>query len=862
MVRKLPLVLAMAAALSPIGVAALGLGEIHPRSALNQGFNADIDLLSVKQGELDDVKVNLASPEAFARAGVERSFLLSKLRFKPKRKADGSAVIEVTSQQSIREPFLNFLVEVNWPKGRLLREYTVLLDPPVTLERGPAPVQAPTQASTSVTGSTAGRSRAGVASAARPVTSSSTTVAEYRTKRRDTLWEIAKKLKSDRASVEQMIMALWQENPHAFYNNNVNNLKVGKILRIPVDEQVRSVGKAQARRDFLVQASAWKAQRRSGVTPAAQPSVAAAKPVLAEPAPVAAVSPATPESELKLASAPAVKEPESPPSEAAGDSELVTDLRNQLLLTQEVGESARQESDDLKSRVDLLESQLQDIQRLLELKNDQLAQLQATVVGRTRAGQALESEGETEAPISDLEQAARDEQFSELEQPTEPVVADAQQQPVSAPGAVDRPSSTDSIFDTLKENATYLGIGGVGLVLLLGLIGLFIKRRREAVAGFQESILVEGETGGVTEELSQASSPKSELTDDISFLSDFTPSDIEAYHEDTGEVDPISEADVYIAYGRYQQAEELLGQAIKQYPERLDLKHKLAEVAYAKKDRETFASVAAELNQAGARRENPEAWQKILVMGSELLPDNELFAGAGSVQINTEDTGVTLDIAADDQTAPGPGTDATGGLDFDLDLGVEHDEAERKEDRFNQDELLGESGAEPSDMEKLGLDLNIDELNELEHALNDDTSSVQDEIEDQFNLEDFTRAEVEGQGMSTLDLDESEQEISIADLDLGDLDLGDKIGDEERLALSDMGLDATPIENEADFLATSESLGAEDQAADEVTTKLDLARAYVDMGDAEGARSILDEVLSEGNANQKKEASVLLENLS
>ena len=143
MVRKLPLALAISLALSPAGVSALGLGDIHPRSVLNQGFKADIDLVAVKPGELEDVKVSLASPEAFERAGVERPYLLSKLRFKPERKPDGSAVIRVTSRQPIREPFLNFLVEVNWPKGRLVREYTVLLDPPVTLQRAPAPIMAP-----------------------------------------------------------------------------------------------------------------------------------------------------------------------------------------------------------------------------------------------------------------------------------------------------------------------------------------------------------------------------------------------------------------------------------------------------------------------------------------------------------------------------------------------------------------------------------------------------------------------------------------------------------------------------------------------------------------------------------------------
>ena len=142
MIRKLSLAVAVATALSPMGAWALGLGEIHPHSALNQSFNADIDLLSVDQQEVQDVRVELASQDAFDKAGIERPFYLSGLKFKPMLTSSGKPVIEITSDDPIREPFLNFLLEVNWPKGRLVREYTVLLDPPVTLNRAPQPVAA------------------------------------------------------------------------------------------------------------------------------------------------------------------------------------------------------------------------------------------------------------------------------------------------------------------------------------------------------------------------------------------------------------------------------------------------------------------------------------------------------------------------------------------------------------------------------------------------------------------------------------------------------------------------------------------------------------------------------------------------
>ena len=159
MIRKLSLAVAVAAALSPVGAFALGLGEINSQSALNQKFKAEIDLLSVDQEEIQDLRVNLASDDAFQRAGIERLFILTGLKFEPMYSATGQPVISVTSEDPIREPFLNFLLEVNWPKGRLVREFTVLLDPPVTLNRAPAPVSTPRVSTAPATRSAAAPAR-------------------------------------------------------------------------------------------------------------------------------------------------------------------------------------------------------------------------------------------------------------------------------------------------------------------------------------------------------------------------------------------------------------------------------------------------------------------------------------------------------------------------------------------------------------------------------------------------------------------------------------------------------------------------------------------------------------------------------
>ncbi|PVV17008.1 MAG: hypothetical protein B6D77_00070, partial [gamma proteobacterium symbiont of Ctena orbiculata] len=338
MIRKLSLAVAVATALSPIGALALGLGEIHPRSALNQAFKADIDLLSVSQEELQDVRVSLASREAFEKAGMERPFLLSGLKFAPMLTPAGKPVISISSSDAIREPFLNFLIEVNWPKGRLVREYTVLLDPPVTLKRAPQPVTTP---ATTMAPTQVGRSRPA------RVTSSMSSESGDReygpVQPNDNLWNIAKGMQRTNESVEQVMMALQRHNPSAFINNNVNNLKVGKILRLPEDAGVTSLTKQEAREEFLAQTRSWKADR--GV-PAAPTTTKTQERVEAKE-----------EDRLRLISAkPGEGEAAEREGMAESDSE-VRRLQEEIMLVRESNEGALQENEALRNRVQDLEKQ-------------------------------------------------------------------------------------------------------------------------------------------------------------------------------------------------------------------------------------------------------------------------------------------------------------------------------------------------------------------------------------------------------------------------------------------------------------------------------------------------------------------------
>ncbi len=931
MIRKLSLAVAIATALSPLGAYALGLGEIHTQSSLNQYFKADIDLISVKSDEVQDVRVELASQAAFARAGVERPFMLSGLTFKPTLRSDGKVVITVSSRDPVREPFLNFLIEVNWPKGRLIREYTVLLDPPVTVKRKPAPVTAPIAQTAPASTPTPVQSRRTVTPRQQEAAASRSDggAREYGpVKNNDNLWVIAKSMRRSGETTEQLMMALLQHNPKAFIRNNVNGLKVGKILRLPEGADPSALSSREARSEFLAQTSAWRENRGRGKAATIDQSPAISAPVPAD-------------DRLKLVSA----KPEADEAvDREGKAERKEDLQRlekQILLVRESNESTRQESEELRGRIKGLEAQLADIQRLLTLKSDQLAQLQSTQLLESQVPEVMAEE--EVLPVSDepvIEEADIESAIDEAMQQAadSAVVAEPVQEAKPEPAVIEKPAPVvappvtptqvaeetapkpiekkkpKGLLGALTGNTTLMGIVGAVGVLLLSLLWLIMRRRKEAEAEFAESILVTPDGEPAAEAAQVEAGSINELTDETSFLSDFSPSDIDALQDETGEVDPLSEADVYIAYGRYQQAEELVKQAIEKAPERAELKHKLLEIHYSAKDTSAFAALAGALSAAGIATTNPGVWSRISAMGRELDPENSLFGSAADtaptadsfasgMDDELDDLGLNLDSELHDSSldlsTPAPvapeSADTLDDLDNDL-------------DSLDLSELSDLDDMEPSALDsELSIDLEmaddaVAQNDAANQTISDTTDSELLDIDlaslglDSGLLEDATPSE----GLDdSLQLDSSPDTDSVlADLDLGDLadDTGSAtssiIGIDDSESLDDLDLESLERELESlsedldakesegsDLLGTdSEDLGEADEdiaphsltfdeemelgAEDEVNTKLDLARAYVDMGDEEGARSILEEVATEGNDEQQGEATQLLEKMS
>ncbi|MBW9262825.1 MAG: hypothetical protein K1566_11680 [Candidatus Thiodiazotropha sp. (ex. Lucinisca nassula)] len=922
MIRKLSLAVAVATALSPMGALALGLGEIHPQSALNQTFKADIDLLSVTQEELQDVRVSLASHEAFKKAGMDRPFHLTGLKFTPQLTASGKPVIMITSRDAIREPFLNFLVEVNWPKGRLVREFTVLLDPPVTLSRKPAPVAAPVAKSQPVVSKVMPSRRAPAASASMSESSlSSAGGREYGpVQPNDNLWNIAKQMQEGDESIEQVMMSLLDHNPSAFINNNVNNLKVGKILRLPEDAEVTGLSKRAARDEFLAQTREWKSGTRAAA-PSRQEKAAEA--------PAPSVAP-TPEDRLKLVS-PKPGAGESAEREGQAESAEIEQLQQEIMLVRESNEGALQENSALKSRVQELEKQIQDIQRLLTLKSDQLAEVQAAQSVAAEKMQEMEPAAEApmaeppaEAAVPAEEMAAEEpvamteaEPAVPMEKAAEPVIpvpegtvieevdieakiAEQQAKQQMAPPAVSEPPPVAkapeskpampepdlakppvaklpekkvSYFDGLKENSTMVAIIGGAGVLLLGLLAMIMRRRKEAEAEFAESILVSPDSDIAPSGVDDSSSLTSP-TDETSFMSDFSPSDIDALQDETGEVDPLSEADVYIAYGRYQQAEELINQAIEKYPEREELKHKLLEIYFSAKKTDAYTNLAQQLHDNGLEEQQPDAWSKIATMGKELNPGYALFAGAAGVAAadmadDMDDLGLDLgQLSEEDVSAPAADEASVA--------------AEDVSDELDSMDLSGLENLDEMDSETLEADLSLDSefLNKMDGS--ESTPAMEDSDALDIDLSDLEVESVPSGIDSTPDADGTIEEPLPFDLsDVEDSEAIDGIEDQVEMEDSEVldNLDLESIERELEGISTdldneesddadelsllqSHSENLDLDSTDEITTKLDLARAYIDMGDNEGAKSILEEVVGEGSENQQKEAQDLLSTLT
>ena len=936
-VRKLVLAIAAASALSSGMAHALGLGEVTLQSSLNQPLVAEIELLEVRDLASNEVIPSLASPEEFIKAGVDRQYFLTDLKFTPVLKPNGKSVIRVTSSKVVREPYLNFLVEVLWPNGRLLREYTLLLDPPLyspqtTVAAAPQlPIAAPAPRPSAAPAPAPAPRSVAPAPAPRPAAPAPASRAiagnEYRTTANDTLWEIAQRVGVG-SSVNQTMLAIQDLNPDAFIGGNINRMKSGQVLRLPDEQQIRSRSNAEAVAQVAEQNAAWREGRAvaSRQLDATRRTTAGAAPATAEAS-----------DSLKLVAAEAGQSTRGSDTGSAGSKALA----DKLAVTQESLDSTRRENAELQSRVGDLQSQLDKLQRLMELKDSQLAKLQAELSAEPAApapDAVQEPPAETPAaapeaappaveaatpPTTPPEEAAPDYNYSE--EPAAPVEdsAAATQQPASEPAAAVEPvapvkpaeaakpatpaptpaPAPQSFIDDLLANPMTLGLAGGGALLLL-LIGLMALSRRNA----QKESELQDE---LADDLPQEQAFASDLDmpeDSFAGLDDEPVQAAQAAGEErvtaqTG--DALGEADIYIAYGRFNQAAELLQNAINDEPHRADLRLKLMEVYAELGDREGFARQDNELREIGGV--NAEAEQL-----KSKYPAIAAFAGVGAAaaaaSVDDDMGDFSLDdLSLDEPTAEAPAS--TGGdlddafdlslddLEADLESDVQSAKAEQAPLSLDDDldfGLVDEPAAPAASADDdLGFDLALDDdkvelsqptddLSAFSLDLDEAAPAVSDEADDfLLSLDDDAPLNQPADDLSDLSLDLAEEAPS-ANLDLPadfDLSLEDETPVQPAVASDSFAAQLDEVTAELDQLSAdfeepqaaplapanslSSDLDGDDDfdflsGTDETATKLDLARAYIDMGDTEGARDILDEVIAEGSDAQQQEAREMI----
>ncbi len=956
--------IAVCMALMPISIFAAGLGKLTVSSGLGEPLRADIELISVTPEELSSLSATIANEEAYATQGIDRPAMHSNIQIAVAKNASGTPVLKLKTNQAVNDPFLDMLIQVDWASGRLLREYTVLLDPPgytgqVDKSNVNQPIQAPvtnssanTASQTMVASQSSSAKMAGSSSMKDGVNTRTKKSGKktkvrreeraeemsadaeakqdaYTTKRGDTLSSVAKQLQVDGVSLDQMLVGLYEANPKAFAGDNMNRLKAGKIIRVPSSENLIALSQPQAHAEVKLQSENWNAYRNkladmvASTTPTAEDTSkesTGGKVTTAAEDKAAAVK-TGPKDVVKLSSGDMAKSNASS-SASAKAAEAKIAMQEDAIAKEKAMKDEQEKAAAL--------AKIQQTKDLLALKSKQMADLQQQAKDNSAKPSVAMPEPVSPVPAKPAEPAKDEMAKAEPTSPTSttptaPVAVPATEKPaVAAAPKVDKPKSAPvvaapasaSFFDEILSgiDTTMLSIGG-GALALLGGGWLFLRNKRKRnLADFEQGILTSGGLKANTV-FGNTSGGKVD-TGDTSFLTDFSQS-TSGSMIDTNDVDPIAEAEVYMAYGREAQAEEILKDAIVKESKRYELHLKLLEMYAGRKDTAAYETIAGELyTTLGA---GDPIWAKVAAMGATIEPDNPLYQSDSLAAAPSVPMQQTAKLNASDFSDIGeiePDTTASSASNssrFDFDLGSLDGDADIKESVFDetrtdQPEVGLHDTASASTykpIEDLGMDFNLADLGGVPEA--PISEHIADEERFGHTLPGFTMPELEPVkavvdasatdmdfGLPSFELNNSSsKELEAHDLDFNfttpeisqhfsnaiDLDLGesDKV---EAKALDfsgisfDLGEPDTSshlFETKASEMPSLDMPTAEvatvtqdapfgDDPAD-VETKLDLVSAYLEMDDSEGAKELLEEVLKEGNGRQIAKAKELLANI-
>ena len=799
---------------------ALGLGQLRVQSALGEPLRAEIDVTSMTSEEAGTLVLRVAPPEAYRAAGVDYNAVLPGTQVQLLKRPDGRSYLRVTSDRAVVEPFVDVILEMNWASGRLVREYTLLLDPPGTprnmaaapppavapvISAAPAPMQPPpprvAQAAPPPVAAPRPAPRVEapapaprVAAAPPPAAPAAAGGEQYRVRPGDSLSKIARSVQPQSVSLDQMLVALFRGNPDAFIANNMNRLKAGEVLTVPTADQAQQVTTADAREVIRAQSadfSAYRQQLASGVTTQQTD----------EPARQAKGAVQASVQDNKQAAAPT-------PDKLTLSQGAVKASAPEAALSKDA------EKKDAATRVAELSRNVEE-----------LKQLQSAATAAAPAGTAAPAAATAAASaplVVATVPAAAPEAAASVAAPavvaSAPVVAAAPPAPKpAAPAKAEEPGFMDSLLD----NPLLLPGAGVLVALLAGLGAYRLRgrlRKNDRETSFLESRLQPdsffGASGGQRIDTHDAPSSASSSASSMSY----SLSQLDAI----GDVDPVAEADVYLAYGRDLQAEEILKEAMRANPDRLAVRSKLLEVYAKRRDTKGFELLAGQL--FALTGPDSEEWHKAQELGRQIDADNPLYAPGGQPDMLVREGGrlvepldaTTMPASVQAKAPVGPITEP-GSLDE----------------------------ASPS----LDLDLDL----ELDGRTSSDTSPGALEVTRPFT----TGAAIADDSAFSIDLpgaakpSAQRETVDALDFDLGELTLDDdKGGAPSRPA---------PLPDD-DFAASLPSFELSDDA-DPLARKLELAEEFRQIGDMEGARDLLEEVLASADGALKSKAQGMLDSL-
>lgn len=937
------------------GAGAAGLGRINVMSALGQPLRAEVEISATAE-EIETMSAKVASPDAFQRANIEYSGAFSAVRMTVEKRADKGAVLKITSHKPFSEPFVDMLLELNWAGGRLLREYTFLLDPTPEHPEGQkavVPVEEPVvkpldNSPTKSSGATKRPKEPVIVEKSEPSEPRAPGEA-YTVKRGDTLAKVAAEVKPVEVSTEQMLAALYKANSDAFVGGNINRLRAGKVLRVPDAEEARQLAPREARK-VVIKASSFDAYRekvaKSAVDrPAKDDASGQSASGKLESKVVEGGTGQSAQKNTVTVTATQVAKAGSKAGAAgddAGSKAQLKALQDELATRNKAVEEANSRAEDLKK-------QIEELKKLVELKSQLAAEAQRKADEALRQAKAEAKTGkvpEEKKPAVVQSQPAEEAKAPPVVEAS-PIVAEVSAPVVEAP-AVSEPvaeasppkpapvAQADEVFrpEGQEEGTNPWPLLGLGLVALGG--GYFwMRQRKRKKAGEGLSQLSEVSTTSPNSVFGNAVGQTIDTGGTSLLHTDFSQSGMSAIDADEG-VDPVAEADVYMAYGRDAQAEEILLDALKTDPGRNAIYLKLLEIYAARRSVKQFENVAADFHvRTGGVGDD---WAKAVALGQQLDPSNPLFgAGKGAPVapapiaevpvVDLSASSVSAVVAAAEapveeapvsfgtnnvsqmrstwtvpgdisqlSTTTGAGdmpvvvdlpqdvgtTSMTDSLNLDFNLDLDSPEVEDLPTRIESREVPAVAAAQPVLSEPeveiaqeapLEFDIGLDEAPEAPAVVAPVVPTrAQPNVAppviavDEQNDADVGIESANQGALAEVDLEKTNFEGSLLDFDF---ELSDD-SQKPALDLSSVNLRAPsapqPPASPSAPSAVAElgdlpEIGDSIDVNDEVTTKLELARAYEEMGDVEGARELLEEVVSDGSAAQKDEARAMMQRL-